>query len=136
MAGRNAQRGYVGWALPEEDRARLLEIFPPRYERVIGHHVTLAHGVNAHYPLPRSRQGQVVGIADDGSGVQALVVALIGPEADKTDPTRRKGSGHFHITWSLAADCQPVMSNDVIRTHGWQAVEPVGIALEPRFFPR
>lgn len=134
MAGNGTRRGYVGWALPLDDRARLLQSFPPRYGRVIGHHVTLVHGVNAHYPLPRARRGHVVGIADDGAGIEALIVAIDGPEADRVDPTRRKGSGHFHITWSLGPDRTPVMSNDVIRTNGWQPVDPVAITLEPRFF--
>ncbi|GAA4259301.1 hypothetical protein GBZ26_13340 [Azospirillum formosense] len=121
-------RGYVGWALPEAERARLLARFPARYAHTVAHHVTLAHGVRAGHPLPTERGGTVLGLADDGEGVQALIVAIAGT-------TERPGGGNYHITWSLGPGRRAVESNAVIARLGWTPVEPVTVRLEPRFFP-
>ncbi|CAO3377595.1 hypothetical protein [Azospirillum argentinense] len=120
--------GYVGWALPEAERARLLALFPARYPRTVAHHVTLAHGVGARYPLPEAREGTVLGLADDGEGVQALIVAIAGT-------TERPGGGTYHVTWSLGPGRRAVESNAVIARLGWTPVEAVAVRLEPRFFP-
>ncbi|NUB14367.1 hypothetical protein GAY28_17805 [Azospirillum brasilense] len=120
--------GYVGWALPEAERARLLALFPARYGRTVAHHVTLAHGVGARHPLPTEREGTVLGLADDGESVQALVVAIAGT-------TDRPGGGTYHVTWSLGPDRRAVDSNRVIARLGWTPVEPVAARLEPPFFP-
>ncbi|QCN97847.1 hypothetical protein D3093_22080 (plasmid) [Azospirillum argentinense] len=120
--------GYVGWALPEAERARLLARFPARYARTVAHHVTLAHGVGARHPLPTEREGTVLGLADDGEGVQALVVAIAGT-------TDRPAGGTYHITWSLGPGRRAVESNAVIARLGWSPVEAVAARLEPRFFP-
>lgn len=123
-------KGYVGWLLPDAERRRLLERFPPAYRDVIAHHVTHSHGVTCGHRLPTERRGTVVGVADDGRGCQALVVEIGGT-------TDRPGGGSFHITWSLdrAAGRRPVDSNAVLAGRGWTAVERVDVALEPRFFP-
>ncbi|KAA0682367.1 hypothetical protein [Roseomonas genomospecies 6] len=120
--------GYVGWALPEAERARLLALFPPRYARTVAHHVTLAFGVGGNHPLPTEREGTVVGLTDDGEGVQTLVVAIAGT-------TDRPGGGTYHVTWSLEPRRKAVESNAAIARLGWKTVEPLSIRLEPRFFP-
>ena len=102
----------VGWLLHPEDRDRLLTAFPPVYPEVIAHHVTLKAGVSPEVPLPSEAQGFVVGVADDGAGVQALVLAIDGT-------TRRPDGSTWHITWSLAAGRRAVESNEVIRERGW-----------------
>lgn len=119
---------YTGWLLPEAERAALLARFPPVYERVIAHHATDRFGVGPEEPSPRETSGTVIGVADDGAGVQALVVAIGG------SPSRRDGST-YHITWSLGPDRRAVESNHVIARLGWMAVTPVSVRLEPRFFP-
>ena len=86
----------VGWLLHSEDRDRLLAAIPPAYPEVIAHHVTLKAGVPADFPLPSETQGFAIGVADDGAGVQALVLAIGGT-------TRRPDGSTWHITWSLAA---------------------------------
>jgi hypothetical protein len=53
----------------------------------------------------------VVGVADDGAGVQALVVEIGGT-------TRRPDGSAYHITWSLARGRRAAESNDVIRERG------------------
>lgn len=118
----------LGWLLPESDRRALLALVPPRYGRVIAHHVTLRAGASAGAKRPKETAGRVVGIADDGAGVQALVVEIGGT-------TDRPGGSTYHITWSLGPDRKPVESNDVIREHRWRPLEtPRDIRLEPGVF--
>jgi len=73
-------RFYTGWLLDRSARAALLIRFPPRYESVVAHHVTLAFGDTRAVP-PVGVVAEIVGEADDGVGVQALVVALNGTTA-------------------------------------------------------
>lgn len=110
-----------GWLLPEQDRARLLRQVPPAYERVVAHHVTFAP---EDQPTPHADGGEVVGVADDGEGVQALVVRIDGA-------TGRPDGGAYHVTWSLGSGRRAVESNQVIAERGWTVFpEPVPIRLE------
>jgi len=121
---------YLGWLLPEDERARLLDLIPPAYPDVIAHHVTLKYGVKPDAPLPTETMGEVVGVADDGEGVQAVVVRIGGT-------TQRPDGNTYHITWSIdrAAGRKPVQSNDVIREHGWKPLPDfVAVRLEPKLF--
>jgi hypothetical protein len=61
-----AERWIAGWLLDADDRARLLERFPPAYPDVIAHHVTLSAGTSRATPLPVETAGEVLGCADDG----------------------------------------------------------------------
>jgi hypothetical protein len=74
----------AGWLLHPEDRDRLLAVFPFAYPRVVAHHVTLEARVRPGRPLPGDTEGFVVGVADDGAGVQALVVEIGGTTASPT----------------------------------------------------
>lgn len=124
-----AAKGVVGWLLPEAERAKLLARFPPAYPDLIAHHATLWSGVSESHERPRAREGRVVGLADDGRGVQALVVEIDGT-------TDRPDGSTYHITWSLdkKAGRKAKESNDVIAAQGWRAVAPIPVALEPAFF--
>lgn len=112
----------VGWLLGSDHRERLMRLVPPRYPDVIAHHVTL-EGRTQRAP-PADVSGEVVGVADDGLGVQALVVALHGS-------TQRPDGGVYHITWSIdrAAGREPFDSNAVIAQHGWRDLDPTSIEL-------
>jgi hypothetical protein len=118
-------RQVVGWLLEEADREALLARFPPRFPDVVAHHVTLdASGTAA---LPNAKPAAVVGEADDGKGVQALVVAIDGS-------TDRPDGSTYHITWSLdrAAGRKPIESNDVIARLGWRPIAgPIPIRITP-----
>jgi hypothetical protein len=120
---------YVGWALPEGERSRLLALFPPAYPDVIAHHVTLAFGVADDSPLPDQTAGVVVGIADDGEKVQALVIEIGGT-------TDRPDGSTYHITWSLdrSRGARPVDSNRVIAERGFEQVPRIPVKLEPKLF--
>lgn len=107
----------IGWKLAAQDRASLLDRFPPRYARTIADHVTLAAHVPAATPLPSDTRAEVIGRADDDAGVEALVVAIDG-SSDRPD------GGTYHITWSLGAGRQARESNEVIARKGFEHVAP------------
>ena len=115
-------RRIDGWKLLRADRRALLRRFPPRYRSVVAEHVTFMPGPDGA-PMPEADRAEVVGRADDGAGVEALVVAIAGS-------TARPDGSTWHVTWSLAAGRAAKESNDVIAAHGWESVEPIPIALE------
>lgn len=117
---------YTAWVLSETERTRLLALFPPRYPDVVAHHVTDRPGVRKDAPLPPEADLVVVGMADDGEKVQALVVEVNGS-------TAREAGGTYHLTWSLdrEAGAKPVHSNDVLASQGYVAVSRAPFTAEP-----
>jgi hypothetical protein len=117
----------VGWVLTEETRAALLDRFPPRHDDVVAHHVT-QWGRRVKKPVPGPANFAVVGRADAGAGIEALVVTVDGE-------TRRPDGSTFHITWSIDPDSgkRPKDSNMLIADHGWTECEPVPFEAEPGF---
>jgi len=121
-------RIVIGWKLDRGERETLLRKFPPRYREVVADHVTLASKDAPDALLPDESEGEIVGRADDASGVEAMVVRIGGT-------TDRPDGSTYHITWSLADGRRARESNDVIAAHGWVAFdEPVPISLEPARF--
>ena len=117
----------TGWKVDAQDREQLIARFRPRWPDVIADHVTLDAKASMRTPLPPSVSAKIVGEADDGRGLQAMVVAIDGS-------TDRPDGSTYHITWSLdrRRGRKPVESNDVIRKQGWRALdEPVSVALSP-----
>jgi hypothetical protein len=118
----------IGWKLDRNQRKELLQQFPPRYGNVVADHVTLQGKASAHAPLPAEKMGEIVGRADDGEGVEAMVVR-IGGTTDRADGST------YHITWSLAEGRHAKESNDVIAARGWQALDlPMPVKLVPARF--
>ena len=118
MAGRTP---IVGWKLDRSQRAALLERFEPRYAETVADHVTLGR----QHALPEPATATIVGRADDGAGVEALVVAVNGA-------TDRPDGSTYHITWSLEDGRKAKESNDVIAARGWEPLEgPFPLRLEP-----
>jgi hypothetical protein len=115
---------FVGWLLPPADRSELLELFPPAYDLVVADHVTSSAPEGT--AMPDIRSARIVGIADDGKGVQALVVEINGT-------TDRPDGSTYHLTWSLdsATGRDAHESNDVIRKHGWRPVDVLPVRLDP-----
>jgi hypothetical protein len=106
----------IGWKLDREQRTELLQQFPPRYGGVVADHVTLRTKASPGAPLPDETLGEIVGRADDGAGVEALVVS-IGGTSDRPDGST------YHITWSLADGRRAKESNDVLRARGFERFE-------------
>jgi hypothetical protein len=105
-------RRIDGWKLDAAARAELLDRFPPRYPNVIADHVTFKPGPDGAQ-MPETDHCILAGRADDGEGVEALVVAIAGS-------TGRPDGSTWHVTWSLAPGRNAVESNEVIAQHGWQ----------------
>jgi hypothetical protein len=113
----------VGWRLDRGEREALLRRFPPRYAHVVADHVT--YGRVPLDELPVHMRAELIGRADDGAGVEAMVVSL-GGGSDR--PT----GGTYHITWSLGPGREAVESNHVIAQTGWRPLEEAAtVALEP-----
>jgi hypothetical protein len=124
-----ARPGTVtGWKLPSEERALLLQSFPPKYENVIADHVTLRVGASPQTPLPRKPDAaRIVGRADDGESLECLVVEMDGT-------TDRPDGSTYHITWSMGPGRKARESNDVLRDRGWAPTDSIDIELEPARF--
>ena len=117
----------IGWLLAENDRERLLQEFPPKFEMTVAHHVTLKTEAEKD-PLPADVRAAIVGRADDEQGVEAMVVAIDGT-------TDRFDGSTYHITWSLGDGRRARESNDVLKERGWQELDyPIPIKLEPGRF--
>jgi galactose mutarotase-like enzyme len=117
----------IGWLLAKDDREKLLQQFPPKFEKTVAHHVTLKSEAERD-PLPNDVEAEVVGRTDDESGVEAMVVAIDGT-------TDRPDGSTYHITWSLADGRRARESNDVIRERGWQELaQPLPVTLQPGRF--
>jgi hypothetical protein len=107
-------QAILGWKIDRNDRAALLERFPPRYARPDADHVTF--GKESETPaMPNAASATVIGRADDGQGVEALVVEVAGTLG-------RWDGSTYHITWSLAEGRRAVESNEVIARLGWSEV--------------
>src|SRR5687767_11907185 len=107
----DAKSFYTGWLLDPAQRDELLARFPPRYAEVVAHHVTQKFGERGA-KAPTETEGEIVGEADDGKGVQAMVVRIGGT-------TDRPDGSTYHITWSLGPGRQAKESNDVIARRGF-----------------
>jgi hypothetical protein len=125
-----AKPGTVtGWKLPDVERELLLRRFPPRYEKVVADHVTLRADATAETPLPKKPSNSgVIGWADDGEGLQCLVVEIDGT-FDRPD------GGTYHITWSLGPGRKARESNNLLLNHGFHPIEaPIAVELTPARF--
>jgi chitinase len=118
----------IGWKLDPDQRAELLLQFPPFYANVVADHVTLRRSAD-DVPLPGEADAEMVGRADDGAGVEAMVVRLNGT-------TDRPDGSTWHITWSLADGRGARESNDVIAALGWTPIDlPMPLILMPARWP-
>ena len=120
----------IGWKLDRAQRKQLLDRFPPRYRDAIADHVTFKANATGQ-PVPDRVDAAIVGHADDGDSLEAMVVTIDGK-------TGRPDGSVFHITWSLdeAKGRLARESNDLLSSRQWQAYdEPVPISLEPARFP-
>lgn len=116
---------YTAYVLSEETREALLDRFPPKYEKVIAHHVTVDFGVPEDAPVPPEADVKVVGYADNGEGLEALVVSVDGEK-------RREDGKYYHVTWSLDPEkFKPVDSGDLIGYGNYTLVLTIPIETIP-----
>lgn len=128
--------GYVGWELAAVSRNTLLGLFPPKFPKVIGHHITFKFGTGDMSAMPELLSASVVGYTSDHRGIEGLIVAINGT-------TDRPDGSTYHITWSLDPNLQynekmvykPVVTNLIIKTHGWLKLHtPINISVTPKVF--
>ena len=130
MARSGSGPSVTGWKLDREQRKELLQQFPARYANVVADHVTLKAKSASTAPTPEPVVGEIVGRADDGKGVEAMVVRIDGS-------TDRPDGSTWHITWSLAEGREAKESNDVLARQPWERFDlPMPVRLEPARFPR
>lgn len=130
MRKTNLKDAYTAFELNEKDRNYLLSLFPPKYPDVIAHHITYQFGVPPDSDLPEQPKDiQVVGYADDGESIEALVVEI-------DSKIKRPDGKIYHITWSLdrSKGRKPVHSNDLILKHGYKKTRPIQIKATPKRF--
>ncbi|HUQ12878.1 MAG TPA: hypothetical protein VM055_01210 [Novosphingobium sp.] len=121
-------RAVIGWKLDRGQRTELLKAFPPKFAAAVADHVTLKAKVADDTPLPRALPARIVARADDGRGVEAMVVEIDGSSA-------RPGGGTYHVTWSLGEGRRANESNDVLASRPWRRLDaPVALALRPARF--
>ena len=119
----------IGWKLDRSQRGELLDRFPPRYADVDADHVTLRTNAQRD-SLPPPVDASIVGHADDGDSLEAMVVTVDGT-------TDRPDSSVFHITWSLdkAKGRKARESNDLLKDGDWERIDPpVPVRIEPARF--
>jgi hypothetical protein len=120
----------TGWKLDPTSREFLVDIFPPRWRDLVADHVTLDAHASLRDPPPAKAQAAVIGHADDGAGLEALVVAIDGSAA-------RPDGSIFHITWSLDSEKgrMAAESNILLTEGGWRPLAaPIAIELTPARF--
>lgn len=124
------RHGYIAFELDEQSRNILLKTFPPKYPEAIGQHITYQFGVPEGTNLPSElKDVKVIGYADDGTSLEALVVSI-------NDSTQRPDGGTYHITWSLDREQgrKPVHSNNLIKEQGYERISPIQITAIPGWF--
>lgn len=117
---------YTAYLLDPLSRKTLEKRFPPKYPDFIGHHITNEFGVDKDAKLPEAANIKVIGRADDGKGLEALVVSV--------DGKRERPDGKlYHLTWSLDKEAgrKPVESNDLVERGRWTLTLPIEITTKP-----
>lgn len=119
---------YTGYLLTETSRSKLLKKFPPKYKKVVAHHITEQFGVSADTNPPKMPKSvQVVGYIDSGDGVEGLLVEVNGS-------TSRPDGSKYHITWSLDDGRKAVETN--IYVDRAKSVDAFDVEVEPKTFSR
>jgi len=119
------KESYIAYHFNDQTRQRLAELFPPKYPEFIGNHITVQF-VKSNSSLPEvPKTAIIVGYADNGEGLEALVVEIDGE-------IHRPDGKIYHITWSLdrKKGFKPVDSNTLI-SQGYEPVDPIEIMVVP-----
>lgn len=119
------KKGYLAYNLTEKAQALLLVKFPPKFKKVIAHHITYAFGVSEDAPLPPKASVKVVGYASN-ENIECVVVEVGGT-------SKRADGSTYHITLSHNEKAKPVQSNDLLKEKGYEPVEAFEIETVPTF---
>lgn len=119
---------YNGYSIDGAVRDKLLERFPPMFDRVAMHHITYQYGVEESLPPTATVAKIIATVSNDRA--QALIVEINGT-------TKRPNGQTFHITVSYAASqgASAKDSNQAIAESPWEPLErPMTIPITPRWF--
>lgn len=120
-------KGYIAYNLTESSRAKLLSEFPPKFSKVVAHHITNMFGVDSSTPLPPiPKKVEVIGYACNEQ-IECVVVRVDNKERRESD------SKLMHITLSHSDESKPVMSNDLLMDAEYTAIIPLEIEVVPTF---
>lgn len=110
--------------LDESSHQKILRRFPPKYPRVLAHHVTYYYGATSDREMPDIAKVKVIGYADDGY-IEAVVCEVAGD--------LKSADGRiFHITISLdSAHRESKDSNKMLFKGDWERVSPFFISVSP-----
>ena len=117
---------YTAYIVDQFSRQDLERMFPPKYPRWYGHHITVRFGVPPDTPKPPDPvKVFVYGYADDGHSIEAFAVEI--------DGQRKRPDGKlYHITWSLdPSKRKPKDSNELLQTTKIRPVKPIEIGIHP-----
>lgn len=121
---------YSAYLLSDESKNLLLQRFIPKYPKIIAHHITVEHGIPNDSAPPETASLKVVGYADSGDGIEALVVSV--------DGTYDRPDGNiYHITWSLdptkysPKDSNILLSRNNGNRHQFKLVKSIDILVTP-----
>ncbi len=107
---------YSAYVLDKKSRAKLLDLFPPKFEKVICHHITVKFGLSKDDKKPQPAKINVIGYTSD-DGLEALVVTVNGK-------SYRSDGSTYHITLSHGPGRKPVQSNNLVK-NGWTPIEEI-----------
>lgn len=117
---------FIGYELSPSTRNMLIELFPPKYERVICHHITEKYGVTKDHAVPEKPEKiQIVGYIDSGDGIEGFIVAI-------NDSVERPDGSKYHITHSISDNRKPVDTNKY--TDKAEQIDPINISANPKNF--
>ena len=111
-------KSYVAFVLSDSTVKTLHELYPPKYKRVITHHVTMAfdstsfEGISNHFDLGDLEVSALAYV--DGEinhkGLDCFLISI-------NDQVARIGlPGKYHVTHSLTPPLKPVNSNDLLHS--------------------
>ncbi|MCM1322660.1 MAG: hypothetical protein NC218_00565 [Acetobacter sp.] len=108
----------ICYELDTESKNKLMEIFPPKYPMVKYDHITISMGgIDAKLPEP-AESVEVVGIADDGNGLEALIVRVNGMAVRPIDQKP------WHITASFDPSKNAPAAFDIFAKSGLEKEKP------------
>ena len=124
---------YYSFVLDENERSKLLSLYPPKFSKVIANHVTMCMKQNVaafDKYLDEFYDGVIIGMVTDGRSIEAMIVDMNfnGKISHQCDGRR------LHCTWSLDPDeeweetgkkVKPVNSNDLIKLYDAVKIGPI-----------
>ena len=107
----------VCYEIDKASKAMLMEKFPPKYPTAKYDHITVCMGgLGAHVP-ESAEKVEVVGIADDGNGIEALIVKV-------NESATRKDGKVWHVTASYDPSKNAPAEFDVFAKPGKEKERP------------